>query len=200
VIPPGPDPLQAAKPSVRAAALARRDAMPAAERATASAAIADLVDQHVLAGLAAGAVVALYYPKASEVDTAGIVAHATRRGLALAYPRTERDRRLRALSFHRATPAELAPGVFGLREPGADAPEVAVGDLAAIFVPGIAFDATGHRLGWGRGHYDATLTLARSVPSIGLAFTCQIVPRVPADTADVPVHLVVTQAGVMRAP
>jgi 5-formyltetrahydrofolate cyclo-ligase len=195
---PASDPLQAAKPPLRAAAIARRDAMPAAERAAASLTIADHVDRHVLAGLVPGAVVALYHPKASEVDTAGLVAHATRRGLVVAYPRIDRPHR--ALAFHRATPAELAPSVFGLREPSRDAPAVAVGDLAAIIVPGIAFDATGHRLGWGRGHYDATLTLARSVPAIGLAFSCQIVPRVPADTADVPVHLVVTEAGVMRAP
>jgi 5-formyltetrahydrofolate cyclo-ligase len=198
VTPTPSDPLQAAKPSVRAAALARRDAMPAADREVASQAIADHVDQQVLAGLPAGAVIALYHPKASEVDTRGLVAHATRRGLVLAYPRIDRPHR--ALVFHRATPAELAPSVFGLHEPSRDAPVVAVGVLAAIIVPGIAFDASGHRLGWGRGHYDATLTLARSVPAIGLAFSCQIVPRVPADTADVPVHLVVTEAGVMRAP
>jgi len=91
-------------------------------------------------------------------------------------------------------------GVFGLREPRDDAPAVPLPDLTAIIVPGIAFDPTGHRLGWGRGYYDATLSAARSITSIGIAFACQLLPRVPSTPTDLPVHLVITEAGLVRSP
>ena len=195
--PPADPAPPADKRAFRVAALAARDAIPADVRAAASAVIADLVDHHVLAGLPAGSVVAIYHPKRSEVDTAPIAERARARGIAVAFPRVEPGRR--ALGFHRVEAAELVAGIYGLREPRADAPAVALTDLAAIIVPGVAFDAAGNRIGWGRGHYDATLIDARSIPSIGIAFACQLVASVPVDDADVPVHLVVTEAGVHRA-
>jgi 5-formyltetrahydrofolate cyclo-ligase len=186
------------KPALRAAALAARDALPAGVRATASRAIAATVDAAVFAGLPAGATVALYAPKASEVDTAELAARAAVRGLAIAYPRVVRGSRV--LAFHRATVDELVPGVFSLREPRAEAPAVALDALAAVVVPGIAFDADGNRIGWGRGYYDATLAVAPSVLSVGIAFATQILPRIPSDAIDVPVRLVITETGIVRAP
>lgn len=196
--PPAMDPGPGAKPVVRSATLALRDAMPAEARATASRAIADVVDTQVLAGLIPGSIVALYFPKATEVDTAGIAERARDRDLVIAYPRVVRPHRV--LVFHRASAGDLVTGTFGLREPRPDAPIVEISELSAIIVPGIAFDATGHRLGWGRGYYDATLSAARSITSIGIAFTCQIIPVVPAAENDVPVHLVITDTGLVRAP
>jgi 5-formyltetrahydrofolate cyclo-ligase len=196
VIPPA-NPTQG-KPAVRAAALAARDALPADERAAKSRAIAANVDAAVFAALPAGAVVALYAPKASEVDTAELAARAAVRGLAVAYPRVVKGSRV--LAFHLATADHLVGGVFGLREPPADAPVVPIERIAAIVVPGVAFDATGRRLGWGRGHYDATLARAPSLTTVGVAYRCQLLPRVPADATDVPVRLVITEDGIVRAP
>lgn len=188
-----------AKAAARVAALAARDSLPTDARAEASRRIGANVDAAVLAGLPAGATIAVYAPKASEVDTAELVTRARARGLAIAYPRVVP--RTRMLAFHRATAEELVGGVFGLREPRADAPAVAIDQLAAIIVPGVAFDADGRRLGWGRGHYDATLAAASSaVITVGVAFSCQLLARVPADATDVPVRLVITEAGVVRAP
>ena len=196
VIPPA-NPSQG-KQAVRAAALAARDALPADERAAKSRAIAAAVDAAVLAALPAGSVVALYAPKASEVDTAELALHAAARGLAVAYPRVVKNTRV--LAFHVASATDLVAGVFGLREPRDDSPVVPIDRLAAIVVPGVAFDATGRRLGWGRGHYDATLSRAPDLTTVGVAFRCQLLPRVPADATDVPVRLVVTEDGIVRTP
>ena len=167
-------------------------------RSAASKTIADAVATHVLAGLIPGSVIALYFPKGSEVDTAEIADRARDRDLVIAYPRVARPQRV--LAFHRASAGDLVHGPFGLHEPRPDAAVVEISELSAIFVPGVAFDPAGNRLGWGGGYYDATLSAARSITSIGVAFGCQILPQVPAGETDVPVHMVITEAGLVRAP
>jgi 5-formyltetrahydrofolate cyclo-ligase len=187
-----------AKSALRAEILTRRESLPVETRAQASGVIADIIDRQVLAGLVPGSFVALYAPKGSEVDTAAIEDHARERDLVVAYPRVARPSRV--LSFFRAWARDLVPGgAFALREPRPDASLVPVADLSAIIVPGIAFDASGQRIGWGQGYYDATLSSIRSITSIGIAFATQIIPCVPATPSDVPVHLVITEDGIVRA-
>ena len=68
-----------------------------------------------------------------------------------------------------------------------------------IVVPGLAFDRRGNRLGRGFGYYDRFLGgLPESVPRVGLACVSQVVPEVPVDAWDVPVHALVTEDGVIR--
>jgi 5-formyltetrahydrofolate cyclo-ligase len=185
------------KPITRRTVLSRRDALSADERSAASDAIAESVNQ-LLAKLPAGAVVSLYAPKGSEVETVRIDAFARASGLRVVYPRiVDGDRRL---AFHEAALDVLVPATFGLREPQANAPAIELADIAAVIVPGLAFDRAGGRIGWGRGYYDATLAHAPAVMRIGLAFECQIIEHVPREPHDAPLHYVVTEAAVYRAP
>ena len=177
--------------ATRQASLALRDAMTVAERATASAAICDAANAMLGARLSPGQVVALYAAKGSEVDTARIDAFARGRGLVVAYPRV--NGRARLLAFHAVPPEALAPARFELREPSADAPRVAVEDIAAFVVPGLAFDRAGWRLGWGRGHYDATLAAAPRALRIGLAYERQVVEQVAREAHDVALHIIITE-------
>ena len=185
------------KPVTRRSALARRDEMTASERTAASAQIWQRAAALVTA-LPAGATLALYAAKGSEVETSGLDAIARARGRVVS-PRVG-ERPERRLSFHLAEPAALVPGHFGLREPIAD-PATTV-ELAAIdlfFVPGLAFDRAGGRVGWGHGHYDATLSAAPRALRIGLAFECQLVDAVPRDPHDILLHAVITEAATYRA-
>ena len=68
----------------------------------------------------------------------------------------------------------------------------------AFVVPGLAFDRAGGRIGWGRGHYDATLAAAPNARRIGLAFECQLVAEVPHAPHDVRLHFVVTELDTYR--
>ena len=172
--------------------------MPADERAAASALIAERANQLLAGSLQSGASIALYAPKGSEVDTALVDASARARGLRVAYPRVvDGDRRL---ELREATPEALVPSRFGLREPvGGEV--VAIAEIAAFVVPGLAFDRAGWRIGWGRGHYDATLAAATpSALRIGLAFECQLIDEVPHDPHDARLHYVVTEAATYRTP
>jgi len=175
----------------RRALLAQRDALSEAERAERSRKIAGAADALLGRDDLRGSVVALYAAKGSEVDTAGIDAAARARGLIVAYPRVIDDGV--ALAFHAARIDELVAARFGLREPAANAPAIGLGEIAVFFVPGLAFDRRGGRVGWGRGHYDATLAAAPGARRVGLAFDFQIVDDVPCEAHDAPLHVILTE-------
>ena len=94
-------------------------------------------------------------------------------------------------------------GRMALLEPvgdrlGADA----VTGADAVLLPGLAVDGLGLRLGRGGGSYDrvlARLERAGADPAlVVLLYDSEVVPRVPAEPHDRPVHAVVTPTGVRR--
>jgi 5-formyltetrahydrofolate cyclo-ligase len=169
--------------------LSRRDAMTSEERATANLAIEGRLGE-LLDTLTAGQVLALYAAKGSEVSTDAIDAMARARGLTVVYPRVFQNDRV--LELAPSTIDALVKSAFGLREPVGAA--IAIGSVDMFVVPGVAFDRSGVRLGWGRGHYDATLAVARpDARRVGLAFECQLVERVEREAHDAPMHVIVTE-------
>lgn len=99
---------------------------------------------------------------------------------------------------------ELRPGRFGIPEP----PEAIRNlpqrtcdpeSLDLLVVPGLAFDSSGHRLGYGAGYFDRLLQQVRPTATVvGLAFACQVVPSVPVDSHDAPVDCIVSERGLDR--
>lgn len=166
--------------------------MSAEARAAASLAICDAANALLAERLPPGAIVATYAAKGSEVETSRIDGFARAHGWVVAYPRV--DGSARSLAFHAVSPEQLAPSRFGLREPSADAAAVAIDEITAFVVPGLAFDRSGGRIGWGRGHYDATFAAASDAAlRIGLAFECQLVEQVAREPHDVALHTIITE-------
>ena len=62
-----------------------------------------------------------------------------------------------------------------------------------MLLPGLAFDRAGGRIGWGRGHYDATFAAAPSALRIGLAFERQVVEQVAREAHDEALHIIITE-------
>ena len=71
-----------------------------------------------------------------------------------------------------------------------------------MLIPLAAFDARGHRIGYGAGYYDraiARLQDAGKEPRlIGIAFNCQEVAKVPDEAHDVIVPEILTESGLRR--
>jgi 5-formyltetrahydrofolate cyclo-ligase len=147
-----------------------------------------------------GMAVALYNAMAGEVPTARIRSAYIAAGARLFYPRVTEGRTLAFYPHREGDGWENGP--YGILEPCVPAgvePRLTGWDI--IVVPGLAFDPGGNRLGHGLGYYDRFLGgLPGSVPRIGLAWAGQMVPEVPVDAWDVPVHALVTEQGVIRAP
>ncbi len=87
---------------------------------------------------------------------------------------------------------DLVPGKFGIREPHPDLHKVFLTELDLVIVPGVAFDATGNRLGRGKGFYDRLLGQAIAADFCGIGYDDQIVPGVPVEPHDVQLHYLLT--------
>ncbi len=92
---------------------------------------------------------------------------------------------------------------FGYSQPSADAPVIDVlaepDAIAAVLVPGLAFDRFGGRLGRGRGYYDRLLSaFGPRTLRVGIAFDQQVVHRVPTEGHDVVMTHLATPSGFDR--
>ncbi len=185
-----------AKAITRQTAVSRRDAMVAAERATASHLIAQTMARDVFASMSVGSIVTLYAAKGSEVATAELDQAARNCGLVVGYPRVMP--RTRVLKFFATEIADLEPSLFGLREPALTSPELPLADIAVMVIPALAVDASGARIGWGRGYYDSTLPLATHALRVAAVFDCQWVAEVPRAPHDSNVNLIITESRAHR--
>jgi 5-formyltetrahydrofolate cyclo-ligase len=185
--------IEATKSELRNAVLARRDALPAAERAAAAETIAA---RDFPLDIAPGTIVAGFMPMKSEINPLPLMRRLAGAGARLALPVVAgrgRPLMLRAFAFGDA----LAAGVWGIREPMPEAPEV-VPDI--VIAPLAAFDRSGHRIGYGAGYYDLTiagLRAGKAVVAIGIAFSIQEIAAVPATPRDARLDLVLTEREVI---
>ncbi len=91
------------------------------------------------------------------------------------------------------SPAELVPVRWGLREPAAEVPRVALAEVDLALVPGLAFTASGSRLGRGGGFYDRLLSEAGfRAETVGIGFDFQLLPALPLEAHDAAVGVVLT--------
>lgn len=188
------DDLKTAKARLRQAALARRDAMGAAERVEASLAIAAELGKAL--SFDPGTVIAGFLPIRSEVDIRPLMTALDRRGARLCVPAIT-DGHLR---FRQLVPgAALEPQGFGTSAPGPQAPVLIP---AILLVPLAAFDRACHRIGYGRGFYDRAIAAIRRkgiVPLLaGVAFAVQEIDLVPTDAHDERLDVVATERGLIR--
>jgi 5-formyltetrahydrofolate cyclo-ligase len=169
-------------------------------RAAASLAICEAAAR--LPAFRAAETVALFAPLASEPDIGPLIEEAWAQGKQVALPRMFREDAEPRLDWHPISSWDdvTESGPFGLREPDhlICAP-LDAGELGCVFVPGLAFDHTGLRLGRGGGYYDCFLAGApAALPRYGLMFACQQVPRVPREPHDQALPAIVTEDGLLR--
>lgn len=171
----------------------RRAEAPAEWRARASERIAERAAS--LPAVMSAKRVALFLGKGDEVDTTPLVRRILEMKGEFAAPKTVSKERI---EFHLARdfPRGFSPGRFGILEadPAVWPEIVAIASCDVVFVPGLAFDRAGNRIGYGKGHYDRVLPLARGAFKVGLAFSFQVLESVPAEEHDVPLDCVLTEA------
>jgi 5-formyltetrahydrofolate cyclo-ligase len=178
-----------AKKLLRERARAQRASIPTeVARAAANAASRIFIGRPEIAKVRS---IALYSPIRDELSTQPLTIELVRRGLRLAFPRVIDSHHL---ALHWVVKLdELAAGTWGIHEPVASMPVANPGEIDLFVVPALAFDATGNRLGWGRGHYDTTLADHPDAIRVGYAYDQQLLDKVPASTSDAPMDLIVTE-------
>jgi 5-formyltetrahydrofolate cyclo-ligase len=182
------------KRCLRRDALARRDAIPVELRQAAAETIAA---REFPFPPTAHTIVSGFMPLKSEINPLPLMKRLAAAGATLALPVVAgRGKPLVMRAWRWGEP--LAEGVWGLRQPKPDAPEV---EPDILLVPLLAFDRAGHRIGYGAGYYDMTiagLRARKTVTAIGIAFAAQEVAAVPATPRDEQLDLVLTEREVIE--
>ena len=171
-----------------------RDAIPGQTRELHSKKICSLVSS--LAVFRFAEVVLLYHPIRSEVDVKALLLQAISDGKEVYLPLCDKEE-AGVMRFYRITDeAQLTAGSFGVMEPDGTTEEYqSDGRRAVCIVPGLAFDAQGYRLGYGKGYYDRFMQHFPGT-SIGVSYSELIVKKVPHNRFDMRSDLVVTEKGV----
>jgi len=187
------------KKNLRAIMIACREAL---ERERA-AAWSEIVERQVIASefYRDASAVVLYKAHRNEVETDRIFADAQASGRAVFYPRVDSASGMivaRRIRNH----AELTPGAFGILEPPVSAEVLNSKSFAKVLVcvPGVAFGPEGQRLGRGGGHYDRFIgQFGGEAISVGLAYSFQLLDRIPESGLDRRLNFIVTESAVHRA-
>ena len=174
----------------RAALIARRAALPAAQRREWSAAISACVESCF--PLLAEMTIGFCWPYQGEFDARFAIRYFRERGATAALPAVMG--KASPLQFRKWWPgAPMTPGAYDIPMP--DGTEPVVPDAA--IVPMNGFDEQGYRLGYGSGYFDRTLAATQPrLLALGVSFEFARLPTIYPQPHDIPMDFVVTEAGV----
>lgn len=127
-----------------------------------------------------------YLPYNQEVYTVPMLEQALLDGKKVAVPKVYGDtmRFIWLEDLHK-----VEKGYAGIPEPVADEP-VADDKNALVLMPGLAFDAAGHRIGYGGGFYDRFLAEEPNHPTLALCYDFQMLEHLETEEFDIPVDQV----------
>lgn len=86
---------------------------------------------------------------------------------------------------------DIVKGAYGIREPKEIQP-ISPNLIDIALIPGIAFDKSGNRLGFGKGYYDKFLAEFNGI-KIGLCYDFQLHSTIPHDEHDVKMDMIITE-------
>ena len=140
--------------------------------------------------------IALYCDADGEIGTADIAKQCHADGKAVFLPVTGAAN---SLVFKQWAPnAELVKSELGIFEPAASAALCPVASLDIVFLPLVGWDKSGGRLGMGGGYYDRVFSGISGPLLVGLAHQIQEVERVPRDSWDIALDVIVTDEAIYR--
>ena len=142
--------------------------------------------------------VALYSGLGTEVGTDLLLSRALEQRKEVSFPRVDTSIDGGGIVFIKVeSSGELTPGLYGVLEPAASGEVVDIAEFDLIIVPGIAFDASGARIGYGKGYYDRILKDAQCAKA-ALAYDLQVLKDpIPVEGYDVGVDLLITESRVV---
>lgn len=181
------------KAKVREDMLAQRYKLsPAQAREKSSRITKKVISCGVLSGVSN---VALYTSSKGEAQTKALIDYLVETRASVYLPKFLEEQKIYVMVKF-AGWDNLEKGPFGILQPKGDG-IVAVKSIDLVFLPGVAFDKKGNRLGWGKGVYDR-LFEASNATLVGLAYEFQVVDELPRENHDLTMDFVVTDGKVYR--
>lgn len=135
----------------------------------------------------------LYMPHKNEVDLIEFLKENIHKKN-LVFPRVNKTK----LTLHSVTSFDdFEVGSFAIIEPKSTIQQINPENIDLAVIPGIVFDKNGNRIGYGKGFYDQ-LAKQLKCKKIGLAYDFQIVDKIPFESHDIPVDLIVTETKTIK--
>lgn len=164
---------------------------------------ADALCGHLADVVGRGQIVCAYVPMRSEPGSITLVDKLLQLGARVLLPvaRSDADGVPMPMRWGQYRPGELVPAGLGLQEPQEPwTPAAAIAEAATVFVPTLAVDRTGVRLGRGAGFYDRTLPLARPAARlVAVVRDDELIDAIPAEPHDVPMtHALTPRQGLVE--
>lgn len=132
-----------------------------------------------------------YYPLGNEVNLLQAAQAALDDGKIVAFPKTLQE----GIAFYQVEDlTAFAEGAFHVMEPCSDRRLTEGAPL--ILTPGVAFDKTGGRMGYGGGYYDRYGARCPGAVRIGIAYECQLAEKLPLEPHDIPMEAVITETNI----
>jgi 5-formyltetrahydrofolate cyclo-ligase len=141
--------------------------------------------------------VLFFAPLPDELDVWPVLELSLALGTNCALPFFDADKKTYGARQLQNLGTEIVTGKFGVREPAAICAEIPPGRFDLILVPGMAFDASGNRLGRGRGFYDRLLEKASGI-KCGVCHDFQLLEKIPAGPRDAKLDYILTPTRCVR--
>lgn len=137
----------------------------------------------------------IYRSVNNEVDTEAIINASMRLGKTVAFPRVVDDEIL----FYKVTDVnELEFGYYGIPEPVENPDNLVDTQDGLVVIPGVAFDKSFHRVGYGGGFYDRFLAGHMNLVKIALAYEKQIFDEIESADCDIEPDMIITENTIYR--
>ena len=138
----------------------------------------------------------MYYPVRNEPNILSLTKIALSLGKRVAFPISHTESH--TLTFHCIGDlSDLNIGAYGIPEPDHSLPMITEFSCSICIVPGMSFDKSRHRLGYGGGYYDRFLAEYDGY-SIGATYSLLLADELPTDEYDLAVDKVITEEGVVN--
>ncbi len=136
-----------------------------------------------------------YVDAKREVETRLLMEQAWKDGKKVAAPRVDGDGIMHY--YYLDSLDDVEPGSFGILEPKKECP-LCQAEEGLLLMPGVAFDESCHRVGYGGGYYDRYLERHPGLVHIALAFEFQVFKEVPFEEHDVLPQMIVTERRILN--
>ncbi len=134
----------------------------------------------------------IYMPIQNEIDTDEIFKTALKDGKNIIFPVTKKE----IVPYIATKQTKFKKGNFGVNEP-CGAAKALPQSIDVVIVPGIAFDKTGARIGFGKGYYDVFLPKTKAV-KIGLCYEFQLCRKIQTEKHDIKMDFVITEKEIIK--
>jgi 5-formyltetrahydrofolate cyclo-ligase len=138
--------------------------------------------------------VLFYLSCGSEVRTTKMIEAALEAGKRVVVPAIADIKNSNMVAVEISKISDASTRVLGIRQPEVNKFKIVLqGEIDLAFIPAIAFDTKGFRLGYGKGFFDRWLKGILANRTVGLSYDFCVIDQIPKESFDVPVSVIITQ-------